>query len=111
MKQSDHFRENAENCAQLAERATARRSGVKGSRNCCMLLPTRTTNGCQRLPARALPRSALNCRPQAADYGVRSDDLGLAAVQPDEQMPSLHSRVIAHDESRRFDAEDLSRGD
>jgi hypothetical protein len=29
----------------------------KGSRNCCMLLPTRTTNGWQRLPARVLTRA------------------------------------------------------
>src|SRR6476646_9229566 len=47
--------------AHLAEFGIARRSGAKESRNCCMLLPTPATNGCQRLPARALPRSALNC--------------------------------------------------
>ena len=29
---------------------------------------------------------------QGADFGVRSDDPGLASVQPDEQAPSLHSR-------------------
>ena len=29
---------------------------------------------------------------QGADFGVRSDDHGLASVQPDEQAPSLHSR-------------------
>jgi transposase len=28
--------------------------------DCCMLLPTRTTSACQRLPAPALPRSVLN---------------------------------------------------
>ena len=31
-------------------------------------------------------------QPQGADFGVRSDDPGLAPVQPDEQAPSLHSR-------------------
>src|SRR5882724_5947759 len=30
--------------------------------------------------------------PQAADLGVRSDDHGLAPVQPGEQAPSLHPR-------------------
>ena len=30
--------------------------------------------------------------PEGADFGVRSDDHGLASVQPDEQAPSLHSR-------------------
>src|SRR5258705_2203303 len=45
----------------LPNSALSRRSGVKVSWNCCMLLPTRATNGCQRLPARVLPRSALNC--------------------------------------------------
>ena len=35
------------------------RKGVDGTAR--MLLPTQATNGCLRLPARALPRSALNC--------------------------------------------------
>src|ERR1019366_5606423 len=35
------------------------RSGAKGSRNCCMLLPTRATNGCLRLRVHALPHLAL----------------------------------------------------
>ena len=45
----------------LPSSALSRRSGAKGSRNCCALLPIRTTSGCQRSPARALPRSALSC--------------------------------------------------
>jgi transposase len=36
-------------------------SGAKEPPNCCMLLPTRATDGCLRLPARVLSRSALNC--------------------------------------------------
>src|SRR5260221_14043790 len=47
--------------AHLAEFGIIALVGVKVSRNCCMLLPTRATNGCLRLPVRALPRSALNC--------------------------------------------------
>ena len=31
-------------------------------------------------------------QPQAADFRVRSNDIGMAPVQPDEQAPSLHSR-------------------
>ena len=37
------------------------RMGARESPNCCTLLPTRTTGGCQRLPARALPRSVPSC--------------------------------------------------
>ena len=46
--------------AHLAEFGIVAPSGAKESPNCCMLLPTLATNGCQRLPARALPRSAIN---------------------------------------------------
>src|ERR1700737_4724830 len=42
--------------AHLAELALSRRSDAKESPNCSMLLPTRATNGCLRLPVRALPR-------------------------------------------------------
>ena len=48
--------------------ALSRRSGAKGSRNCCMLLPTRTTNGCLTLPVLALPRSALNCSASSSRF-------------------------------------------
>jgi len=47
--------------AHFAEFGLVAPVGRKGSRNCCMLWRTRTTSGCQRLPARALPRSVLNC--------------------------------------------------
>jgi transposase len=47
--------------AHLAEFGIVAPVGRKGSRNCCMLWPTRATNGCQRLPVPVLPRSALNC--------------------------------------------------
>jgi transposase len=47
--------------AHLAEFGIVAPVGRDGLRNCCMLLPTRATNGCLRLPARALRRSALNC--------------------------------------------------
>ena len=40
---------------------SSRRSGAKENPNCSTLLPTRVTNRCLRLPARALPRSAINC--------------------------------------------------
>src|ERR1035438_4166808 len=36
-------------------------AGAEGSRNCCMLFPTRATNGYLRLPVPALPRSVLSC--------------------------------------------------
>lgn len=45
---------------QLAEFVALSR-GVRGARNFCMLLRTQKTNGCQRLLARALPRSVLSC--------------------------------------------------
>ena len=88
MKQSDHFRENAENCAQLAERATARRSAVKGSRNCCMLLPTRTTNGCQRLPAclAALGTQLLGLKQQIMEF----DRMILAWQRSNQTSKCLH---------------------
>jgi len=38
--------------------------------------------------------AALGCstaQPEAADFGVRSDDHGLAPIQSNEQAPSLHS--------------------
>ena len=44
----------------------------------------------------ALPHSVLSSRPQGADFDVRSDDPGLASVQPDEQTSSLHSRGRSH---------------
>ena len=48
--------------AHLAEFGIVAPVGRKGGlRNFCMLLPTQATNGCLRLPARALLRSALNC--------------------------------------------------
>ena len=40
---------------------SSRRSGAKELPNRSTLLPTRVTNGCLRLPVRALPRSAINC--------------------------------------------------
>ena len=46
--------------AHLAEFGIVAPVGRKGSRSCCALLPTRTTSGCQRLPARALQRSVLS---------------------------------------------------
>jgi hypothetical protein len=36
--------------------------------------------------------SLSTAQPQGADLEVRSDDHGLAPVQPNEQTPSLHSR-------------------
>jgi transposase len=45
--------------------------------------------GCPRMPCRARHSTT---QPQGADRAVRSDDPGLASVQPDEQAPSLHSR-------------------
>ena len=42
-------------------RHLSRRSGVKESPNCCLLLPTQVTRGCLRLPVPALPLLALNC--------------------------------------------------
>jgi Transposase len=47
--------------AHLPSSALSRRSGVKESPSCCMLLPIRATNGCLRLAVRALPRLAINC--------------------------------------------------
>ena len=47
--------------AHLAEFGIVARSGAKGLRNFCMLLPTQATGGCLRLPAHVSPRSALNC--------------------------------------------------
>ena len=47
--------------AHLAEFGIVAPVGRKGVTELLMLLPTPATNGCQRLPARALPRSALNC--------------------------------------------------
>jgi hypothetical protein len=44
---------------------------------------------CPCVPCHARHSTA---QPQGADFGVRSDDYGLAPVQPDEQAPSLHSR-------------------
>ena len=38
-----------------------RRSGARASRNCSMSLLTATINGCLRLRAHVLPRSAVNC--------------------------------------------------
>jgi transposase len=46
--------------AHLPSSALSRRSGVKESPSCCMLLPIRATNGCLRLAVRALPRLAIN---------------------------------------------------
>ena len=45
--------------------------------------------GCPRVPCCARCSTP---PPQATDCGVRSDDHGLAPVQPSEQAPSLHSR-------------------
>jgi Transposase len=45
-----------------------RRSGVKGSRNCCALLLTQMTSECRRLPAAALARSVLNCLPSRSRF-------------------------------------------
>ena len=45
--------------AHLAEFGIVAPVGRKG--DCSTLLPTRVTNGCLRLPACALPRSAINC--------------------------------------------------
>ena len=47
--------------AHLAEFGIVAPVGRKGSPNCSTLWPTRVTNGCLRLPARVLPRSAINC--------------------------------------------------
>ena len=47
--------------AHLAELGSSRRLAAKASRSCSKLLPIRATNGCLRLPARALPHSALSC--------------------------------------------------
>ena len=47
--------------AHLAEFGIVAPVGRRGARNCCILLPTQKTSGCQRLPARALPRSVLGC--------------------------------------------------
>ena len=55
--------------AHLAELGIVAPVGRKGSRSFCMLLPTRATNGCRRLPARALPRSALNCSASRSRLG------------------------------------------
>src|SRR4051794_36027907 len=54
--------------AHLAEFGIVAPVGRKESRNCCMLLPTRTTSGCLRLPARALPRSVHNCSASSSRY-------------------------------------------
>jgi transposase len=47
--------------AHLAEFGIVAPVGRKGVTELLLLLPTRATNGCLRLPARALQRSALNC--------------------------------------------------
>ena len=47
--------------AHLAELASPRRSDAKVSRNCCVSLPIRATNGCPTLCAHAWPRWAANC--------------------------------------------------
>jgi transposase len=49
----------------------------------------RVSEVCPGLPCRARYSIA---RYQEADFGARSDDHGLAPVQPNEQAPSLHSR-------------------
>src|SRR5207344_3168824 len=56
---------------------------------CCRPEREAGARGCPRLPCRARYPTA---QYQEADFGVRSDDHGLAPVQPDEQAPSLHSR-------------------
>ena len=47
--------------AHLRSLALSRRSGARASRNCSMSLLTATINGCLRLRAHVLPRSAVNC--------------------------------------------------
>jgi transposase len=46
--------------AHLAEFGIVAPVGRKGSRNCCVVLPTRTTSGYLRLPVCVLPRSAVS---------------------------------------------------
>src|SRR3954468_6487349 len=45
----------------LRSLALSRRSGARASRNCSMSLLIATINGCLRLRAHVLPRSAVNC--------------------------------------------------
>ena len=54
--------------AHLAEFGIVAPVRARGSWNCCTLLPTRTTGGCRRLPARALPRSVLSCSPSRSRF-------------------------------------------
>jgi transposase len=54
--------------AYLAEFGIVAPVGAMELRNCCMLWPTRTTNGCQRLPVRALPRLAINCSASSSRF-------------------------------------------
>jgi hypothetical protein len=61
--------------------------GVTELLNIGILLPTRATTGCWRLPVRALPRSAHNCSVSRSRFW-KLDDRGLAPVQPNEQAPS-----------------------
>jgi transposase len=76
--------------AHLAEFGIVRQLGAKGSRTCCGG-PERQAGarGCPRVPRRARHSTT---QPQGADFGVRSNDHGLAPIQPNEQAPSLHSR-------------------
>ena len=76
--------------AHLAEFGIVAPVGRKGvDANCCILLPTRATSGCQRLPARVLLRSVLNCSVSRQQI-VEFDRMIMAWHRSNETSKRLH---------------------
>ena len=78
--------------AHLAEFGIVAPAGRKGVTELLHIIADPSDKRVSEVAACVLLRSVLSYLTQATDCGVRSNDPGLASVQPDEQTPSLHSR-------------------